>query len=179
MDGFIWAALLLWTTMIFVQDKILMARLGLEWGWWTLANSFALLVGLFVASIVAFSVLFSFQLDLLKTRDLALIFGIFAILLGASIALIQSIVLKRQRVPKSVVWSSINIIVAIVAYILLASFNSTALWKGDWKPIIVSVFVGAIIGAATAIATDLYCLRVQRLAHQQDEDSTDWEEDEE
>lgn len=174
MDGFFWTAILLWLTMSAVHERVLRLRLRLSWGWWTVANMFAVTVGFFFAALVTFSVLLSFSWDLLKTKDIAILLGLFTIILAAFAVLTQWLLLRRQGIVKPLLWSSINISSAITAYILLTWLTLDALWKGDWKPVLASIFIGAILGAVTAKATDYYCSHLELLALQQTDEY--WEE---
>ncbi|MEA5567611.1 hypothetical protein [Anabaena sp. UHCC 0399] len=81
-----------------VQARLLRYRLGLAWGWWTVANMLAFTVGFFFAALVTFSVLLSFSWDLLKTKDIAILLGLFTIILAGFAVLTQWLLLKRQGI---------------------------------------------------------------------------------
>jgi hypothetical protein len=177
MDSFVWSAILLWNAITIVEDKLLKKQLGLSWGWWAVINSVAFIVAASIAAIVSLTIWFYAQLDILQTRDLIILWSIFALFFGAIAFAVQWFVFKKQYLPQPVVLAIFNVLVAIAAYILWARFNYNALWNNDWKPVVASAIVGVAVGAVSGIALDRYCTFVNRFAEQREDEG--WDEDDE
>ncbi|MBD2452346.1 hypothetical protein H6G76_35650 [Nostoc sp. FACHB-152] len=175
MDGFVWSAILLWNAITIVQDKLLRKQLGFDWGWWAIINSGVFTVGAAIATFVTLTIWFSSRLDSLVKSYVVILLSIFTLIFAAIAIAVQWFVFKRQYLPKPIVLAAFNVLVAIVAYVLLAVFYSNALWNRDLKPVVASVFVGAAVGVASGIAINRYCTYLNRKEEQQKDEDEDEE----
>ncbi|MBU7587509.1 MAG: hypothetical protein KAF91_32585 [Nostoc sp. TH1S01] len=178
MDGFVWAAVLLWNCINIVQDKLLRKQFSFSWGWWAVINSVAFTIAGSVAGIVTLTIWFYAQLDIFISRDLIILWSIFALIFGVISFAVQWFVFKKQYFPQPIVLAIFNVLVEIAAYILWVRFNFDAIWNNDWKPVIASVVVGTAVGAVSGIILDRYCNFINRLEELREDEGWDEDEDE-
>ena len=166
MLDYLTAGIAFWMTLFGVQESLLEFRLGYLGRYWFLAISASLFIGFLLSALVTVPLIINLTVDPFTFPDNIILCAIAAVIFGVMLTFSQWLILRQSEMTPRV-FTVINTVVGIFVYFLLVWLNEGTLeWSGNpingWKTALVFLTGGAITGAATGKALDLYCERVEQ-----------------
>jgi hypothetical protein len=166
MLDYLTAGIAFWMTLFGVQESLLEFRLGYLGRYCFIAISASLLLSFFLSAPIIITLTIKFAVDPFTFPGNIILCAIAAVIFSVILTLAQWLILRQSEMTPRV-FAVINTVVGIGVYFLLVWLNEGTLeWSGNpfggWKTAIIFLAGGAITGAATGIALDFYCERVEQ-----------------
>ncbi|MBE9002663.1 MULTISPECIES: hypothetical protein [unclassified Nostoc] len=166
MLDYLTAGIAFWMTLFGVQESLLEFRLGYLGRYWFIAISASLFISFFLSALVIVPLIINLTINPFTFPGNVILSGIAAVIFSLILTLAQWLILRQSEMTPRV-FALINTVIGILVYFLLVWLNEGSLeWSGNfiqgWKTVIIFLAGGAINGAATGKALDLYCKRVER-----------------
>lgn len=166
MLDYLTAGIAFWMTLFGVQESLLEFRLGYFGRYWFVAITASLFISFLLSTPITITLIIKFAVDPFTFPGNLILSGIAAVIFGVMLTFSQWLILRQSEMTPRV-FAVINTVVGIIVYFLLVWINEGTLeWSGNpingWKTALVFLAGGAITGAGTGKALDLYCERVER-----------------